>query len=282
MKFAGSWPGALKRIHKPATLREANSFQELKTCRETLFPESAAVLTPARIIREVKRPWIMVPLALVIAGLIAGGVLLVKRSQEARWAREVAIPEVSRLSEQGRFGEFGEAFALATRAEKLLPNDPTLTKLWPVISYQVSLETTTAWRGCVPRSLRELWAVPGNWSVVLHSKNVRQPRGTFLWKFEKPGFATVVQMTAPLFGGFPPPIGESVSATVTLDADDKIQPGMVRVSQEKLPKELRIPGYEGMPAIALADYWIDQYEVTNRQYKVFVDAGRIPEEGILE
>jgi serine/threonine protein kinase len=52
-------------------------FKELKTCRETLFPESAAVLTPARIIRAVKRPWIMVLLALVIAGLIAGGVLLV-------------------------------------------------------------------------------------------------------------------------------------------------------------------------------------------------------------
>ena len=48
---------------------------------------------------------------------------------------------------------------------------------------------------------------------------------------------------------------------------------MVRVSQEKLPKELRIPGYEGMTAIALADYWIDQYEVTNRQYKAFVDNG---------
>jgi len=279
-EFRRDIPSEIRRIvarclRKDPQARYASGgelFQELKTCRETLFPESAAVLTPARIIRAVKRPWIMVLLALVIAGLIAGGVLLVRRSQEARWAREVAIPEVSRLSEQGRFGEFGEAFALATRAEKLLPNEPTLTKLWPVISYQVSLQTRPPGADVYRAAYGN---VGGPWELVGRTplQDVRQPRGTFLWKFEKPGFATAVQMTAPLFGGFPPPIGESVSATITLDADDKIQPGMVRVSQEKLPKELRIPGYEGMPAIALADYWIDQYEVTNRQYKVFIDAG---------
>ncbi len=28
-----------------------------------------------------------------------------------------------------------------------------------------------------------------------------------------------------------------------------------------------------MPALALSDYWIDQYEVTNRQFKMFVDQG---------
>jgi serine/threonine protein kinase/predicted esterase len=279
-EFRRDIPGEIRRIvarclKKDREARYASGAelsQELKTCRETLFPESGAVLTPARIIREVKRPWILVPLAFMIAALIVGGVFVVKRSREARWAREVAIPEISRLSEQGRFGEFGEAFALATRAEKSLPNDPALTKLWPVISYEVSLQTTP------PGS--DVYRTPygnvdGPWELVGRTplKDVRQPRGTFLWKFEKPGFATMVQMTAPLFGALPPPIGEAVSATVTLDPAGRIPPGMVRVSQEKLSQELRIPGYEGMPAIALTDYWIDQYEVTNRQYKTFVDNG---------
>jgi eukaryotic-like serine/threonine-protein kinase len=279
-EFRRDIPGEIRRIvarclKKDREARYASGgelFQELKTCRETLFPESAAVLNPARIIREVKRPWFLVLLALMIAALIVSGVLLVKRSREARWAREVAIPEVSRLFEQGRFGEFGEAFALATRAEKSLPNDPALTKLWPVISYQVSLQTTPPGADVYRTAYGN---VGGPWELVGRTplQDVRQPRGTFLWKFEKPGFATTVQMTTPLFGAFPPPTGEPVSATVTLDADDKIQSGMVRVSQEKLSKELRIPGYEGMPAIALADYWIDQYEVTNQQYKAFVDNG---------
>ena len=48
---------------------------------------------------------------------------------------------------------------------------------------------------------------------------------------------------------------------------------MVRVSPKKYPKTLFIPGFEGMPELDLPDYWIDRYEVTNRQYKAFVDAG---------
>jgi len=247
-------------------------YRELKACREALFPESRALFTPARIAREVKRPWILFPFALVFLALIAGGAVLVKRSREARWAREVAIPDVSRLSEQGRFGEFGGAFALASRAERSLPKDPTLAKLWPLISYQISLQSTPSGADVYRQPYGN---IGGPWELVGRTplKDVRQPRGTFLWKFEKPGFASVVQMTAPLFGTFPPAFGEPVSGSVTLDEDGKIPAGMVRVSQEKLSQELRIPGYEGMPAFPLVDYWIDQYEVTNRQYRVFVDQG---------
>ncbi|MBV9623010.1 MAG: protein kinase [Acidobacteria bacterium] len=250
----------------------AELFQELKTCRDALLPESGALFTPARIASEVRRPWILFTFALVIITSIVGGLLSAKRTREARWAREVAIPGVSRLSEQGRFGEFGEAFTLATGAERVLPNDPTLAKLWPVISYQVSLQSTPPGADVYRQAYGN---TSGRWELVGRTplRDVRQPRGTFLWKFVKPGFASVVQMTAPLFGGFPPPVGEPVSGSVTLDEDSKIPPGMVRVSQEKLPQELRIPGYEGMPAFTLVDYWIDQYEVTNRQYKAFVDQG---------
>jgi len=64
-----------------------------------------------------------------------------KRSREARWAREIAIPEISRLAEQGRFGEYGEAFTLATKADKSISGDRRLAELWPTISYRVSIET---------------------------------------------------------------------------------------------------------------------------------------------
>ena len=55
-----------------------------------------------------------------------------KRYRDARFAREVAIPEASRLADQGKFGD---AYALAVKAEKSIPDDPGLTKIWPVISY---------------------------------------------------------------------------------------------------------------------------------------------------
>jgi len=250
----------------------AELFQELKTCRETLFPESGAIFTAARIASKAKRPGILIPLALLLVTLIVATFFMAKRSRGIRWAREVAIPEISRLAEQGRFGEYGEAFRLATAAEEKIPNEPALAKLWPLISYQVSLQSTPPGAEVYRHTYGEM---AGAWELVGRTplQDVRQPRGTFLWKFVKPGFAPRVEMTGPLFGSFPPAIGERVSANLTLDENSKIPSGMLRVSQGKLSQELRVPGYEGMPAFPLVDYWIDEYEVTNRQYKVFVDEG---------
>jgi serine/threonine protein kinase/predicted esterase len=247
----------------------AELLKELKSCRDLLFPESGAILSPARIVREVQRPRILIPFLLTLVLLGAGATWLVKRNHDARWARDVALPEISQLSDQGKFGD---AYALAVKAEKSIPGDPTLAKLWPSITYQVSLETTPAGADVYRRAYGKADAP---WESVGRTplKNVHQPRGMFVWKFEKPGFGPVLRTTAALFGWYAVPIGQPVSAAVTLDESGKIPLGMVRVSPAKYSKTLFIPGYEGMPELALKDYWIDQYEVTNRQFKAFVDQG---------
>src|ERR1035441_707873 len=53
----------------------------------------------------------------------------------------------------------------------------------------------------------------------------------------------------------------------------RFPPAWVRVEPAKYFKTLFIPGYEGMPELPLKDYWIDQYEVPNKQFKTFVDQG---------
>ncbi len=241
---------------------------ELKNCRDLLFPQSGAVLSPARIVREVQRPRVLIPLVLTFILLGAGTTWLVKHYRDARWAREVALPEISQLADQGKFGD---AYSLAVKAEKAIPGDPALAKLWPVISYQVSLETTPPG---VDVFRKDYVDAKAPWESVGKTplKNSRQPRGMFIWKLEKPGFGTVLRTTIGLLGRVFS-VGESVQAAVTLDEVANTPPGMVRVSPEKYPKTLFIPGYEGMPELALKDYWIDQYEVTNRQFKVFVDQG---------
>ena len=262
-------------LRKDPSARYASATEvahELRICRDLLFPESGAIFSPARIVREVRRPRVLVPILLAVMMLGAGAVWLVKRYRDARWAREVAVPEISRLADQGRFGEFGEAYTLAVKAEKSIPGDPALARLWPVISYQTSVETTPAGADVYRRAYSDANAP---WELVGRTplKDVRQPRGNFVWKFEKPGFATVLRTTAALFGWYPPPVGQPVAATVTLDESGKTPSGMVRVSPEKYSNTLFIPGYEGIPELPLKDYWIDQYEVTNRQFKVFVDQG---------
>jgi dienelactone hydrolase len=262
-------------LRKDPSARYASATEvahELKICRDLLFPDSGSILSPARIVRQVRRPRVLVPIVLAVLMLGAGAAWLVKRYRDARWARDVAVPEISRLADQGRFGEFGEAYTLAVKAEKSIPGDPVLARLWPVISYQTSVETTPAGADVYRRAYSDANAP---WELVGHTpfKNVRQPRGNFVWKFEKPGFATVLRTTAALFGWYPPPVGQPVAATVTLDESGKTPSEMVRVSPEKYSNTLFIPGYEGIPELPLKDYWIDQYEVTNRRFKVFVDQG---------
>lgn len=268
-------------LKKASAARYASGAElghELKNCRDLLFPESRTLLSPARIVREIQRPRVLVPLLLVIIILGAAAIYAVRRYRDARWAREVAVPEIAQLttgvtstgglSDQGKYMT---AYSLAVKADKAIPGDPALAKLWPKISYQLSLETTPPGADVYRREYDDTGSA---WTYVGKTplKDVRQPRGTFIWKFEKPGFGTVLRTTVALIPRTVPP-GDAVEESVALDEAAKIPAGMVRVSPEKYYKTLFIPGYDGMPELALKDYWIDQYEVTNRQFKIFVDQG---------
>jgi eukaryotic-like serine/threonine-protein kinase len=247
----------------------AELLQELKRARDLLFPESGATLSPARIMHEARRPRILIPLLLLLLMVAVGIGWLVKRNREIRWAREVGVPEVSHLYD---VGNYGAAFAIATRAENAIPGDPALAKLWPVISYQISIDSTPQGADVYRREYSDPNA-PWEFVGKTPLKNVRQPRGMFAWKLEKPGYGPVLRTTPGFLGRLLYGIGETPENTVVIDESSKIPAGMVRVSPQKYPKTLFIPGFEGMPELTLPDYWIDQYEVTNRQYKAFVDAG---------
>ena len=96
----------------------------------------------------------------------------------------------------------------------------------------------------------------------------------FVWKFEKPGFGTVLRTTSALFGWYPPPPGHARAGDrhSRRGRENSSRHG-ASLARETIPRRLYIPGYEGMPELELKDYWIDQYEVTNRQFKAFVDQG---------
>ncbi|HMF75785.1 MAG TPA: protein kinase, partial [Bryobacteraceae bacterium] len=165
----------------------AELVHELKICREVLFPESGAVLRRERIFREARRPRVWMPLLLTAIILAAAATWLVKRYRDARWAREVAVPEISRLADASKFGE---AYSLAVRAERSIPHDPALANLWPRISYPVTLKTKPPGVEVYRKDYVDSTA---SWQLVGRTplRNVRQPRGMFIWKFEKQGFSTV-------------------------------------------------------------------------------------------
>ena len=98
-----------------------------------------------------------------------------------------------------------------------------------------------------------------NWELLGRSPFASQelPSGYHRFRFVKDGFEPV-EIAGP----------RSFNIQMRLHPRDEIPEGMVQVRG--------IARGEELPPVALenaAEFWIDRYEVTNRQFKEFVDAG---------
>jgi len=183
----------------------------------------------------------------------------IRRESRLRWAREQAIPEIAQLIERNRFTD---AYALAENAERAAPGDPVLAKLWPEMSEQMSVETVPPGADV---QVKEYNAGEADWRYLGRSPlaNVRLPRAFFRFKAAKEGFAPIEGTWLTL--------DANPTVRLVLDEVAAIPTGMVRVRGGKF--RLAIPGLNRLPPIEVPDYFIDKNEVTNRQYKQFVDAG---------
>ncbi len=243
--------------------------QQLEDCR-ALISASASGINLGALFRQSKRPRVAIPGLVVL--LLLGGLSTwwVQRSFKARWARSEALPEIARLIEQEKLGE---AYAVAAQAEKYIPDDPMLGKLWPKISWTASIRTSPPGVSVYHRDYR---SPDSPWELVGHSpiEKYRLPRVDFQWRFELKGFATVERS-----------FGHGVSLPLTMDEEAKAPAGMVHqtdgltASWDVQPLQnapvalLGLPGFEDLPPVPLEDYWLDRYEVTNKQFKDFLDGG---------
>lgn len=92
-------------------------------------------------------------------------------------------------------------------------------------------------------------------------RDVRIPRGLARLRISKAGFQTVEGT------GHPQP-----ELRFRLDPASSVPDGMVRVTRGRDSVRFGAVG-------AIDDFWIDRFEVTNRQFKAFVDAGGYRERG---
>jgi hypothetical protein len=186
------------------------------------------------------------------------------------------LPEIARLIEKE---ELGEAYTVAIQAEKYIPDDPMLGKLWPKLSWTASIHTTPAGASVFRRHYR---SPDSTWELVGRSpiEKYRLPLVDSQWRFELKGFATVERSTVVLFGEVNP----STSLSVMMDEEAKAPVGMVHQTDglgllgfgllQKTPVTLLgLPGFEDLPPVVLEDYWLDRHEVTNKQFKDFLDHG---------
>jgi formylglycine-generating enzyme required for sulfatase activity/predicted Ser/Thr protein kinase/dienelactone hydrolase len=194
-----------------------------------------------------RRPAVLVPVALVL--LIAGafGAWQALQARRARWVRSEAIPEIERL-QQGGFTM--NAVRLANQAAPFAPEEiDRVRRGWLPFRLVTDPEGAQV-------DIRNYKDMAGEWYSLGTSpvEGVRLPFGYYRVRITKPGYKSI-EVSA--YQG-------RVPVKLTPEAD--AAPGMVFVPG--------VPYQTGMaPTVRLPDYWIDQFEVTNEQYKKFVDAG---------
>ena len=201
-------------------------------------------------------------MALIAVGLlilsVAGGYAWwsQQRAARIRWVEETAVPEITRLIHDDRGLA---AFKLFKQAEQYSPSSRSLFRLAEgVATRPVVFETTPPGARVY---ISDYTARAGNdlseWILVGEtptSVDTIPNWGYYRIRAVKEGFA---QADA-VFGG-------GTAVRLTLHAEGTVPPGMVWVPT--------IASTPTAPPLALPAYWLDRFEVTNRQFKEFVDAG---------
>ena len=212
----------------------------------------------------------LVAAALIIA---ASAVMwLYLRSANLKWARS----QIPRIEELAQARKTFDAYDLAIRVRNYLPADPALTRLMPLVSDTFSVKTEPAGaqiylRRFAPDQSDTFRArqLVGTSPLVDHEI----ARGDYILSIEKDGYVGVERTISTSLWqdgrgvALPPPIRIEAQLTESGKAPDRmvlVPGGYYRVVAWRRPTDARV---------RLDDYFIDKFEVTNREYKEFVNAG---------
>ena len=247
----------------------------LRALQATLASGSFAGGAPASAIGLLRRPRVAVPLALGLLGAVALGGWLVVRSRRAAWAREVALPQIEKLldASPGATGPgFWQAYLLGREAERILPDDPLLQRLGRRYARPLSLYTEPPGAQV---SARPYGGSETDWKLLGETPIVEQRfvQGLIEVRIEKPGFEPVDDVLWSVAHRGTPPGYRLLPAGSGVDGMSWVSGTAPILQIEGAPAGLHFPGIENMPPQQLGDFFIDRHEVTQREFKRFVDAG---------
>ncbi len=210
--------------------------------------------------QTISKKTVAIPVFILIAMIMAGSFWMFHRNSKLRWAREEAIPEITNLVDEGKYPQ---ALALALQAEKYVPNDPILKTLWTAMSVSISIQTDPPGADIFLQD----YGSTENWKKVGMSpiQNLRVAKGYYRCKISRNGFRTILVVIPRAF------FQRQLSVSYSLKEMDKLPADMIFVPGLKSDPNANMPNPETVPI--QKDYWMDQYEVSNKNFKKFVDSG---------
>jgi eukaryotic-like serine/threonine-protein kinase len=236
--------------------REKNSATETGTNLESSLRQQQRLIESSQAVPTLKvargPSFIVGALILLIIVCVAAG-LLNRHYARIRWVREVAAPEMEKLGLDRKGVAF---YRLARQAERYSPNSPELKLVEAkYLRSQSILSTPTG----ADVYFREYGDARGDWEYL----GKTPLEGKFLWaeysmRFVKDGYEPVEVASEYILW--------SDSNTIILDPIGSLPKNMVHVPAGEVD-------VLGPPPVQLDEFLVDKYEVTNLEFKKFIEAG---------
>ena len=208
-------------------------------------------------LKSLRRPKVWGKTALAaVAGLVVATALagwLYYRASQTRWVRTEALPQIRSLIDKA---DHPAAFDLTRTALSISPDDPDLKQVWTRVSTPLSVTTTPPGAQVSYRpygDTRTPWKLVGTTPF----EKATVPWDYLNLRIEKQGWEPL----------------EIASLTFTLSGFNfKLTlAGQLPAGMVEIPEKAPFNGYPPNPP--LPSFFLDKYEVTNRQFKKFLDGG---------
>jgi serine/threonine protein kinase/dienelactone hydrolase len=243
-------PAKLERIiqramEKQRDARYPSSRKMLEDLNRLKQQLASASVTASRTIRK---PSVLLPLLVVVVACILAGGWWFTKYRKIQWAKQ-ALPQIQQLERQRPLA----AFLLLQRARQYAPNDLAIQQFAAHFLWPASIRTNPPGADAY---VKEYTDINGPWAYFGKTplENLRLPSAHWRWKFTKSGYETVEVAS------------EYNDVDAPLDLVGSLPPGMVHVPTGSIT-------VGSQPEVKLEDFLVDKYEVTNRDYKRFVDGG---------
>jgi dienelactone hydrolase len=206
-----------------------------------------------------RKSGILVPGILVTIVILISLIFLLNRHSKIKWAKKEALPEIEKLINKENFAS---AYSLVQKAEKYISKEPKFRKLSSLVTSHLTILTDPPGADVY---IREYTNIEGEWKKLGRTPidSIKIPGSPswptwsfYLIRIEKPGYENALAVT---FTG-------QDTLFRKLFKQGTIPPGMVYVEGLKVEDA-------GNSNKEKHGFFIDRYEVTNKQYKEFVDKG---------
>lgn len=206
--------------------------------------------------------------ALALIVLAVAGTWMYKRQAQQRWVRDEALPQLQAIVERIQGLEEGreswDAWVLARRIDALSPDEPLVEQLLGKFSRDITI------RSDPPGATVSIWYydepdLPGVVIGATPLEKTGYPRGFTRIRLELAGRRAVDDV----IWNFP--LGGSDEWVYRLPAPNELPEEMSWVPAGQF--DLFMPGLDHLKSEPMAAFEMDRNEVTNREFKRFVDAG---------